>query len=78
MILPWITLAIVSAAVYSRLSRSSLLETLGQDHIRTARSKGMPERHVVLRHGLRSSLTPGGCRGAHDTRLPGHFRSFLL
>ncbi len=58
MILPWITLATVSAAVYSRLSRSSLLETLGQDYIRTARAKGMPERHVVLRHGLRSALTP--------------------
>ncbi len=58
MILPWITLATVSAAVYSRLSRSSLLETLGEDYIRTARAKGLPERRVVLRHALRSALTP--------------------
>jgi peptide/nickel transport system permease protein len=58
MILPWITLATVSAAVYSRLCRSSLLETLGQDYIRTARAKGLAERRVVLRHALRSALTP--------------------
>jgi peptide/nickel transport system permease protein len=58
MILPWITLATVSAAVYSRLTRGSLLETLSQDYIRTARAKGMPERRVTLRHGLRSALTP--------------------
>jgi len=58
MILPWITLATVSAAVYSRLSRGSLLDTLSQDYIRTARAKGLPERRVVARHGLRSSLTP--------------------
>ena len=58
MILPWITLATVSAAVYSRLSRSSLLETLGEDYIRTARAKGLPERRVVLRHAMRSALTP--------------------
>jgi peptide/nickel transport system permease protein len=58
MILPWITLATVSAAVYSRLSRGSLLETLGEDYIRTARAKGLPERRVTLRHGLRSALTP--------------------
>jgi peptide/nickel transport system permease protein len=58
MILPWITLAAVSAAVYSRLTRGSLLETLSQDYIRTARAKGLPERRVTLRHGLRSALTP--------------------
>jgi peptide/nickel transport system permease protein len=58
MILPWITLATVSAAVYSRLCRSSMLETLGADYIRTARAKGLAERSVVLRHGLRSALTP--------------------
>ena len=58
MILPWITLATVSAALYSRLSRGSLLETLREDYIRTARAKGLPERLVVLRHALRSALTP--------------------
>jgi len=50
MILPWITLATVSAAVYSRLSRGSLLETLAEDYIRTARAKGLPEHRVILRH----------------------------
>jgi peptide/nickel transport system permease protein len=58
LILPWITVATVSAAVYSRLSRGSLLETLSEDYIRTARAKGLRERRVVLRHGLRSALTP--------------------
>jgi peptide/nickel transport system permease protein len=58
LILPWITLAAVSAAVYSRLCRSSMLETLGADYVRTARAKGLAERSVVLRHGLRSALTP--------------------
>jgi peptide/nickel transport system permease protein len=58
LILPWITLAVVIAATYSRLTRSSLLEVLGQDYIRTARAKGLSEERVVYRHGLRSALTP--------------------
>jgi peptide/nickel transport system permease protein len=58
MILPWVTLAIVQAAVYTRLSRGSLLDTLGEDYIRTARSKGLTERRVLYRHALRSALTP--------------------
>jgi peptide/nickel transport system permease protein len=58
MILPWITLATVSAAVYSRLSRGSLLDTLGEDYIRTARSKGISERRVLFKHAVRSALTP--------------------
>jgi peptide/nickel transport system permease protein len=58
MILPWVTLAIVQAAVYTRLSRGSLLDTLGEDYIRTARSKGISERRVLFRHGVRSALTP--------------------
>jgi peptide/nickel transport system permease protein len=58
LILPWITLATVSAAVYSRLTRGSLLEALSQDYITTARAKGLSERRVTLRHGLRSALTP--------------------
>ena len=47
LLLPWITLAVVIAATYSRLTRSSLLEVLGQDYIRTARSKGLSEEWVV-------------------------------
>jgi len=58
MILPWITVALVSAAAYTRLTRTSMLEVLGEDYIRTARSKGISERRVVVRHGLRSALSP--------------------
>jgi peptide/nickel transport system permease protein len=58
LLLPWITLATVTAATYSRLTRSSLLEVLGEDYLRTARAKGLPEGRVVYRHGLRSALTP--------------------
>src|SRR5258708_27138936 len=58
MILPWITLASVQVAVYSRLTRGSLLDALGEDYIRTARAKGLPERRVIYRHGLRSALIP--------------------
>jgi peptide/nickel transport system permease protein len=58
LILPWFTLAVVSAASYSRITRGSLLEVLGEDYIRTARAKGLSERRVIYRHGLRSALTP--------------------
>jgi len=58
MLLPWITLASVQAAVYTRLIRGQLLDTLGEDYIRTARSKGLSERRVVFRHAVRSALTP--------------------
>ena len=58
MILPWITLAAVQAAVYTRLTRGQLLDTLGEDYIRTARAKGLSERRVVFRHGVRAALTP--------------------
>jgi peptide/nickel transport system permease protein len=58
MILPWVTLAVVQAAVYTRLSRGSLLDTLGEDYIRTARSKGLSERRVLYRHAVRSAMTP--------------------
>ncbi len=58
MILPWITLAATEAAIYTRLIRGQLLDTLGEDYIRTARSKGLPERRVVFRHGVRAALTP--------------------
>lgn len=58
MILPWITLATVQAAIYTRLTRGSMLEVLGEDYIRTARAKGLPERRVIYRHALRAALTP--------------------
>jgi peptide/nickel transport system permease protein len=58
MILPWITLAAVQAAFYTRLSRGQLLDTLGEDYIRTARAKDLSERRVVFKHGVRAALTP--------------------
>ncbi len=58
MILPWIVLALLYMAIYARLTRNNLLETLGEDYIRTARAKGLSERTVILKHGLRASLTP--------------------
>ena len=58
LVLPWISLALISAATYTRLTRSSMLEVMGEDYIRTARAKGLLERRVIYRHGLRSALTP--------------------
>ena len=58
MILPWISLAFLYAALYARLTRSNMIETMGEDYIRTARSKGLGRRVVVTRHGLRAALTP--------------------
>ncbi|MFO1105995.1 MAG: ABC transporter permease [Amaricoccus sp.] len=56
--LPWLTLALVTAAVYARLTRGQLLEVLSEDYIRTARAKGLSETRVVYRHGMRATLTP--------------------
>jgi len=58
LVLPWITLAFLYAALYARLTRASMLETMSEDYIRTARAKGLPERTVIARHGLRPALTP--------------------
>jgi peptide/nickel transport system permease protein len=58
LLLPWITLAFLYSAAYARLTRAGMLDTMGEDFIRTARAKGLPERTVVVRHGLRAALTP--------------------
>jgi peptide/nickel transport system permease protein len=58
LILPWCVLALLYMAIYARLTRNNLLEVLGEDYIRTARAKGLSERAVIFRHGLRASLTP--------------------
>jgi peptide/nickel transport system permease protein len=58
LILPWLVVAAGTAAIYARLIRGSLIETMGEDYIRTARAKGLSERRVVLRHGLRSAINP--------------------
>lgn len=57
-ILPWITLAAVYSAFYARLTRNLMLDTLGQDFIRTARAKGLRERTVVGRHAIRAGMSP--------------------
>jgi len=58
LILPALTLGTAMAGILSRMIRSSLLETLGEDYLRTARAKGLPERVVILRHAFRTSLIP--------------------
>jgi peptide/nickel transport system permease protein len=58
LILPWLVLSAAFAAFYARLLRSNLVEVMGEDYIRTARAKGLTERRVVLRHGIRSAITP--------------------
>jgi peptide/nickel transport system permease protein len=58
LILPWIVLAAASAAIYARYLRSSLIDVMSEDYIRTARAKGVEERQVIMRHGVRSAVTP--------------------
>ena len=58
LIMPWFVLAATSAAIYARLLRGSLIDVMGEDYIRTARAKGLRERQVVMKHGLRSAVTP--------------------
>ena len=58
LVLPWFVLAAAFAAFYARMVRGNLIEVLGEDYIRTARAKGLSERRVVFRHGLRAALTP--------------------
>lgn len=58
LILPTLTLILIAFAAYTRYSRSSMLEVMNQDYIRTARAKGLPERLVVVRHGFRNTLIP--------------------
>jgi peptide/nickel transport system permease protein len=58
LLLPWLVLATAFAAIYARFLRANLLDVMGEDYIRTARSKGLGERKVVFKHGLRSAITP--------------------
>ena len=58
LILPWITFAILFAALYVRMIRANVMETLNEDYVRTARAKGAPERRVLSRHVLRNALLP--------------------
>jgi peptide/nickel transport system permease protein len=58
LIMPWFVLAAAFAAFYARLLRGNLIEVMSEDYIRTARAKGLSERRVILRHGVRSAITP--------------------
>jgi peptide/nickel transport system permease protein len=58
MILPWIVLAAATAAIYARYLRSQMIDVMGEDYIRTARAKGLPESRVIRKHALRSAITP--------------------
>ncbi|RII15642.1 Dipeptide transport system permease protein DppB [Streptomyces sp. YIM 130001] len=58
LLLPWASLAFLYSALYARLTRAGMLETMSEDYIRTARAKGLRESKVVTRHGLRAALTP--------------------
>src|SRR5256885_15345968 len=58
LILPWITFAILFAALYVRMIRANVMETLNEDYVRTARAKGAPESLVLRRHVLRNAMLP--------------------
>ncbi|MFI1365479.1 ABC transporter permease [Streptomyces griseochromogenes] len=58
LLLPWLSLALIEAAAFARLTRASMLETLAEDHIRTFRAYGVGERAIVGRHALRGALAP--------------------
>lgn len=58
LVLPWTVLALLSAAVYARLTRAQMLDVMGQDFIRTARAKGLTEGRVITRHALRNVMIP--------------------
>jgi peptide/nickel transport system permease protein len=58
LIMPWCVLAAAFAAVYARFMRGNLIDTMQEDYIRTARAKGLSERRVVVRHGVRAAITP--------------------
>ena len=58
LILPWVTLALVTAGAYTRLSRTAMLDVMNEDYLRTARAKGLKERTIVYRHGLKAASTP--------------------
>jgi peptide/nickel transport system permease protein len=58
MLLPWLTLSVAFVGIYARVLRSSVLDTMSEDYVRTARAKGLSERRVLVRHVLRNSLIP--------------------
>jgi len=66
LLLPWLSLALIESAKYARLTRSAMLETLAEDHVRTFRAYGVGERAIVGRHALRGALAPVIALNAND------------
>ncbi|MGA4839750.1 ABC transporter permease [Streptomyces sp. G45] len=66
LLLPWVSLALIESAKYARLTRSAMLETLAEDHVRTFRAYGVSERSIVGRHALRGALAPVIALSAND------------
>ncbi|MFE5025200.1 ABC transporter permease [Streptomyces sp. NPDC056656] len=66
LLLPWLSLALIEAAKYARLTRASMLETLAEDHVRTFRAYGVGERSVIGRHALRGAVAPVIALNAND------------
>jgi peptide/nickel transport system permease protein len=58
LLLPWLTLALLYAGIYSRVLRSEIVGAMNEDYVRTARAKGISERRILIRHALRCSLIP--------------------
>jgi peptide/nickel transport system permease protein len=58
LLMPWFVLALLFAGFYARMVRGNMIEVMSEDYIRTARAKGLPERTVIMKHGLRAGLTP--------------------
>jgi peptide/nickel transport system permease protein len=58
LVLPWITFALLFSAIYVRMIRANVMDTLGEDYVRTARAKGAPEQQVMRNHVLRNALLP--------------------
>jgi peptide/nickel transport system permease protein len=66
LLLPWLSLALIEAAKYARLTRASMLETLAEDHVRTFRAYGVGERSIIGRHALRGAVAPVIALNAND------------
>ncbi len=75
MVLPWITFAILFTAIYVRMVRANVMDTLGEDYVRTARAKGAPEPQVMTRHVLRNALLPVVTMLGMDMASPSAARS---
>src|SRR5207302_7509064 len=69
LLLPWFVLAASFAAIYARLLRANLIEAMSEDYIRTARAKGLPERTVIFKHGIRAAITPVVTAAGLDIRV---------